>query len=75
MAALTAAQLREYLQVMKDLGVRKFHWGELYVELGPQDATEARPVPTRAKAEAMKTLFENPSLWPGGAPPKFPGQE
>lgn len=71
---MTPELMRQYLQVWKDLGVRKIEWGELRVEMGPETAqpTEARQDRMRAVA---KTLFENPSLWPSGAPPKFPGQE
>ena len=75
MATLTAAELRQYLQVMKDLGVREFHWGDMRIEFGPAQE-ETRPPGFRQPAvREAKTLFENAALWPGGQPPKFPGQE
>lgn len=70
---LTPDQLREYLHVLKAEGVEECHLGELHVRFGAGVASASIPVPaTRQGPGTPKSMWENPLLWPGGNPPKFP---
>lgn len=72
--ALTPDELKAYLRVMREEGVRRFQWGDWAVEMGPEQEA-AQPREKQGKGfQAPKTLFQNASLWPGGVPPKFPGE-
>lgn len=49
------------------MGVRKVHWGELYLELGPE-VEHIADAPVKEK----RSGFHSPALWVTGEPPRFP---
>lgn len=64
---MTPELFRQYLQLWKDMGVRKVHWGELYLELGPE-VEHIADAPVKEK----RSGFHSPALWVTGEPPRFP---
>lgn len=69
---LTPEQLRQYLDVLQKGGVQYFEGLGFCVRFTPETAYQpAQAVEERPEPEPS-SMWENPRLWPGGKPPKFP---
>jgi hypothetical protein len=80
-------QLDAFLDILQDRGVEEFAGFGIHVrfivdevkdEVQPQlePKIEVKEVRTEfIQADPPKSIWEEPSLWPGGIVPKFPGKE
>lgn len=66
-------QLRELLETLQEYGVMEYEVHGLKLRLRPVlPVAEDEPVEPR---EPPRTKYHSPFLFPGGAPPKFPGSD
>ena len=69
-------ELEAWLKALRDAGVEEYRRGDFYVRFTPP--IPAVPVaaistsPEHTLKAAPKPLWENPNLWAGGLPPRFP---
>lgn len=71
---LEPRELATYLQVLREAGVDEFKCANFSVKLYPTAHVE-QILPERNKPAPQRSLFQDPKLWPGGVPPKFPTSE
>ena len=75
--------LDELLEVLRTHGVTRYECGEFSLVIGvaPVPESEERPeagqlIRARPAEETnARGIYANPSLWPGGQPPKFPRKQ
>lgn len=77
MAIISPDELARYLSVIKQSGAVTFSWGDWHVTFGPSDSPQVQREPgfRPTASKDGKSIWENPSLWPGGVVPKFPTKE
>jgi hypothetical protein len=76
-AQLNVEQVAAFLEILRDSGVEEFEGFGFHVKFSPNFVEEeTEPTyQTRPSATKPPTLFETPTLWPGGQPPKFQKDE
>ena len=75
-------QLDAFLMVLKDNGVEEFSGFGIHVrfivdEVEEEEVQQTKPQVAEVRNEKApvedNNVWRNPALWPGGMPPKFPG--
>lgn len=79
MENIDGAKLQALLDMLVECGVEEFEGAGIHVRFTPGLFTPDKQVtpeemPEREKP-APRSLWEMPTLWPGGEPPKFPGDK
>lgn len=70
--------LRALLDLLEEFGVESYEDDKVRLALRqpspePSSAPVIRPAPTAV--DLPRSMWEEPGLWPGGIPPKFPGKD
>ena len=67
-------ETREFLQMLRDLGVTHWDSEAFTVRFGPVYEEQELPQADSVKGQGIpqrRTMFEEESLWPGGQIPRF----
>lgn len=64
--------VKTLIEYLRSVGVVSFTGFGVSVVLTPKEPDYV-PTPTEP-TKKVTSIWENPNLWPGGEPPKFPGK-
>lgn len=79
MNGIDPIQLQAFLDLLVEAGVEEFEGAGIHVRFTPglfapeNKVDPAESFPERERTAEVKSLWEMPTLWPGGEAPKFPG--
>lgn len=69
-------RLKSLFELLEQFSVESYENNDFKVtfRLAAPHIETALPVKREPEVKSTRSLWEDPTLWPGGVPPKFPGK-